>query len=251
MIVGLTGTNGAGKTVTADHLKAKGFRFYSLSDEIRAELERQRLSNTRENLIEMGNRLRREYGPPVLAERVKTKLRPDQNYVIDSIRNPSEVEALRLNGNFHLLHLDAPPNVRYERVVSRGGPCVACSHVDQLDLKTVMHSGRLLLYDLRGQQELSGLSVIVAHRLLKNSLGLPRYLLITEVAHEQIALSLEASPTRHVELYEGIGEVAAYVYRYEPETLLADETPPTQAGLSTKVGEAARKLRENLRTLTT
>ena len=127
MIVGLTGTNGAGKTVTADHLKAKGFRFHSLSDEIRAELERQGLSNTRENLIEMGNRLRREYGPPVLAERVKTKLRPDQNYVIDSIRNPSEVEALRLNGNFHLLHLDAPPDVRYERVVSRGGERVPAS----------------------------------------------------------------------------------------------------------------------------
>ena len=34
MIIGLTGANGAGKTVTADHLKAKGFRFYSLSDEI-------------------------------------------------------------------------------------------------------------------------------------------------------------------------------------------------------------------------
>ncbi len=121
MIIGLTGANGAGKTVTADHLKTKGFRFYSLSDEIQTELRRQGRPATRENLIEMGNRLRREFGSAVLAERVKAKLRPDQNYVIDSIRNPSEVAALRANGDFHLLHLDAPPEVRYERVVNRGG----------------------------------------------------------------------------------------------------------------------------------
>jgi len=121
MIVGLTGTNGAGKTATADHLKAKGFRFYSLSDEIRVELEQQNLPPTRENLIETGNRLRAEFGSAVLAERVKARLRPDQNYVVDSIRNPYEVRTLRATGNFHLLHLDAPPEVRYDRVVSRGG----------------------------------------------------------------------------------------------------------------------------------
>jgi dCMP deaminase len=57
----------------------------------------------------------------VLAERVKARLRPDQNYVIDSIRNPYEVRTLRATGSFHLLHLDAPPDVRYDRVVSRGG----------------------------------------------------------------------------------------------------------------------------------
>jgi dCMP deaminase len=121
MTIGLTGTNGSGKTVTATHLKAKGFLFHSLSDEIRLELERQGLAMNRENLIETGNRLRSEYGASVLAERVKAKLRPDQNYVIDSIRNPAEVRALRSNGNFHLLHLDAPPEVRFERVVDRGG----------------------------------------------------------------------------------------------------------------------------------
>ncbi len=121
MIIGLTGTNGSGKTVTADHLKAKGFLFHSLSDEIRLELERQGLAKNRENLIETGNRLRAEYGSSILAERVKAKLRSDQNYVVDSIRNPAEVEALRANGNFHLLHLDAPAEVRYERVVERGG----------------------------------------------------------------------------------------------------------------------------------
>ena len=121
MIIGLTGTNGSGKTLTADHLRAKGFDFHSLSDEIRKELERLGRPATRENLIDMGNRLRGEFGPAVLAERVKERLRPDHHYVIDSIRNPSEVESLRRSGDFHLLHLDAPPDVRYERVRQRGG----------------------------------------------------------------------------------------------------------------------------------
>ncbi len=122
MIIGLTGANGAGKTVAGEHLRAKGFEFHSLSDEIREELERLKREATRENLIEMGNRLRAEHGPAVLAERVKDKLRPDGNYVIDSIRNPYEVEALRKEPDFHLLHLDAPRELRYERARQRGGP---------------------------------------------------------------------------------------------------------------------------------
>lgn len=122
MIIGLTGTNGAGKTVTADHLQTKGFHFHSLSDEIRAELAERSMEANRENLIQTGNALRAEYGPAVLAERIKSRLRPDRNYVIDSIRNPYEVDALRAYGGFHLLHLDAPRPMRFERTVKRGGP---------------------------------------------------------------------------------------------------------------------------------
>jgi dCMP deaminase len=58
----------------------------------------------------------------VLAERVKAKLRPDRNYVVDSIRNPYEVDALQATGDFHLLHVDAPQRERYDRVTRRGGP---------------------------------------------------------------------------------------------------------------------------------
>ncbi|MBI1355021.1 MAG: AAA family ATPase [Acidobacteria bacterium] len=122
MIIGLTGTNGAGKTVTADHLQTKGFYFHSLSDEIRAELARQEMEANRENLIRTGNALRAEFGPAVLAERIKARLRPDRNYVVDSIRNPYEVDALRALGDFKMLHLDAPRPVRFDRVVARGGP---------------------------------------------------------------------------------------------------------------------------------
>ena len=54
MVIGLTGTNGAGKTVAGGYLKSRGFRFHSLSDEIRTELESRNQPGSRENLIEMG-----------------------------------------------------------------------------------------------------------------------------------------------------------------------------------------------------
>ncbi len=119
MIIGLTGTNGAGKTTIADHLKSRGFFYHSLSDEIREELLKRGLPPTREKLIYVGNELRRRFAPAELAERVKAKLQPDRNYVIDSIRNPSEVESLRQLPEFHLLHVDAPVEMRYERVRQR------------------------------------------------------------------------------------------------------------------------------------
>ena len=43
-------------------------------------------------------------------------------------------------------------------------PCDACRHVGKLELKTVVHSGAVLLYDIRGHHEISGVPVIVAHR---------------------------------------------------------------------------------------
>lgn len=121
MIIGLTGANGSGKTAAADHLRKKGFEFHSLSDEIREELARLQLEPNRENLIEQGNRLRAEFGPAVLAERIKRKLRPDRHYVIDSVRSPYEVDSLRETGAFRLLHIDAPRALRFERVCARGG----------------------------------------------------------------------------------------------------------------------------------
>ena len=122
MVIGLTGTNGAGKTAAAEHLQSNGFVCYSLADEIRTELVSEGCQPTRENLIKTGNRLRADYGPAVLADRVKGRLRPDRNYVVDSIRNPHEVRTLRSTGSFCLLHLDAPRELRYKRVCERGGP---------------------------------------------------------------------------------------------------------------------------------
>lgn len=120
MIIGLTGKNGSGKTAVSEYLKSRGFEYYSLSDEIREEIRRRGLEITRDVLIEAGNELREKYGPGVLAERILRNLGTDHNYVIDSIRNPHEVEVLRRRSDFTLLALEADPTTRFERSRARG-----------------------------------------------------------------------------------------------------------------------------------
>jgi dCMP deaminase len=122
MVIGLTGTNGAGKTTLATHLKDKGFYYFSLSDEIRDELKREGRPLSRENLIEKGNSLRKNFGEDVLAVRVLKRLEPDRNYVVDSIRHPSEVTALRTLPHFRLFHIDAPVELRFQRARDRNDP---------------------------------------------------------------------------------------------------------------------------------
>jgi len=120
MIIGLTGKNGSGKTAVCEYLKSRGFVYRSLSDEIREEIQRRGREIDRDTLIEVGNELRNEFGPGILAERIVAGLENDQNYVIDSIRNPSEVEAFRSRGDFTLIGLESDPKMRFQRSKKRG-----------------------------------------------------------------------------------------------------------------------------------
>jgi len=120
MIIGLTGKNGSGKTQVCEYLKARGFQYHSLSDAIREEILRRGQEISREVLIAVGNDLREKFGPGILAERILPGLERDQNYVIDSIRNPSEVEVMKRRKDFVLVAVDADQQVRFERSLKRG-----------------------------------------------------------------------------------------------------------------------------------
>jgi dCMP deaminase len=115
MIIGLTGKNGAGKTAVLEYLQRRGFEAYSLSDEIREEIRIRGQQVTREVLIDVGNELREKFGPGILAMRVLRNLESNHNYVIDSIRNPSEVQVLKRRGDFTLLAVEADVYIRFER----------------------------------------------------------------------------------------------------------------------------------------
>jgi dephospho-CoA kinase len=119
-LIGLTGTNGAGKGEVAAYLKEKGYAYFSLSDLIREELRKKGKAPTRDNMIAAGNALRRRYGPDILARRVMRKAKGKA--VIDSIRNSREVAFLRRQKNFVLVAVDAPVELRYERAKKRGRP---------------------------------------------------------------------------------------------------------------------------------
>lgn len=119
MIIGLTGKNAAGKGEVAEVLREGGFNYLSLSDLLREELKNRGLEVTRENLIRVGREMRERYGGGYLADRALQKIEVDKNYIVDSIRNPREVEVLRRNKHFRLVHVTALPKVRFERIKAR------------------------------------------------------------------------------------------------------------------------------------
>ena len=119
MIIGLTGKNAAGKGEVAKFLQERGFMYASLSDALRSELKRRRITPTRDHLTSLGNELREQHGPGVLAERILKQLGESQNYVVDSFRNPSEVEVFRALTDFTLWAVVASPDVRFKRIKAR------------------------------------------------------------------------------------------------------------------------------------
>lgn len=119
MIIGLTGKNASGKGEVGSYLKERGFIFYSLSDVLRAELKKSNKAATRDNLTWLGNELRNEFGPSVLADKILDWIEDDRHYVIDSFRNPEEVIAFRRTKDFVLLSIEAAPEKRFERIRSR------------------------------------------------------------------------------------------------------------------------------------
>jgi len=125
IIIGLTGKNASGKGEAANYLKSKGFIYYSLSDVIRDEATKRNLEHSRDNLIMLGNELRKNFGPNYLAQKINLKIKetlknnPKQNFVIDSIRSPFEAKELMKNKDFNLVGIDAPIELRFQRLLER------------------------------------------------------------------------------------------------------------------------------------
>jgi dephospho-CoA kinase len=117
-LIGLTGTNGAGKGEAAAFFMSRGYAYLSLSDILREELQSRGQAATRDNLIRTGNELRERFGPDILARRTIAKV--GGAAVIDSIRNTHEVAFLRRQAGFVLLAIDAPVEIRFARVAARG-----------------------------------------------------------------------------------------------------------------------------------
>jgi hypothetical protein len=88
--------------------------------------------------------------------------------------------------------------------------CGACANIDKLRLKLIVHSGEALFYQIANFTELSGIDVIIVHRLLKNSVPSDQYILFTEQALQDIGSppGLELIPT--YEEYREIGRIKTY-----------------------------------------
>ena len=119
VLIGLTGRNASGKSTLVGWFSDKGLRSVSCSDSIRSWLRDQGMETTRDALIEGGRQLRREGGAGVLAEML-LEILDGEDAVVDSIRTPAEVEALRSRGDFTLIEVRADEESRWQRMTARG-----------------------------------------------------------------------------------------------------------------------------------
>ena len=93
--------------------------------------------------------------------------------------------------------------------------CPSCQNIDQLKLKIVVHSGEAVFHEVGRFSDLSGVDVILVHRLLKNSVPSDEYVLMTESAYRDIEFPTEVEVRRGEEKYEGFGAIRTYTYLTE------------------------------------
>ncbi len=105
-------------------------------------------------------------------------------------------------------------------------PCDACKQVGQLKLKAVLHVGEAAFSTIMNTTKISGEDVIIAHRLLKNSVPSSEYILMTEAFVNRSQLQDQEPLIPCVEQCEGIGEVRAF-YRVFGD----NEVPETKGSL--------------------
>jgi len=135
MIIGITGTLGAGKGTIVDYLvNKKGFAHFSVRQYLVNIMKQKGLDINRDNMVVTANELRAKHSPSFIIEELyKMARQQDKNAVIESIRTPGEIDFLKKQGNF-LLAVDADPKVRYERIKLRK------SDTDHIDFETFLEN---------------------------------------------------------------------------------------------------------------
>lgn len=122
-LIGLGGTNGAGKDTVAEMLvERRGWLFVSLSNLLRDEARNRGQEPGREVLREISAEWRREGGLGVLVEKAIERFElvkgQHEGLVVSSLRHPAEAMVVHEYGG-RVVWVDADPQIRYTRTTSR------------------------------------------------------------------------------------------------------------------------------------
>jgi dephospho-CoA kinase len=121
IIIGITGTLGAGKGTIVEYLEGKkGLVHYSVRSYLLDKIREQGLPENRDSMVLVANELRTRFGPSYVTDQLYNEaVVSGKNCVIESIRTPGEIDSLRAKGHFFLLAVDANPELRYQRILLR------------------------------------------------------------------------------------------------------------------------------------
>ncbi len=110
--------------------------------------------------------------------------------------------------------------------ISADCKCGGCSNIDKLNLKIVAHWGNAAIVDIGSFRELSGVDVILLHRLLKNKVQEKRYFLLTENAYKRLPLPAGTEVTQSQEEDQDIGVIPVYIF-YPQKNAVPDLKRPS------------------------
>ncbi len=114
-------------------------------------------------------------------------------------------------------------------------PCDSCTQMGDLKLKFVAHVGEVATQTIKRRNKLVGLDVIYVHRLLKNPVDVPEYLLVTDELFRDGGTASAELAMREIELdLGGIGQVPGHFIDIadiaSPLAPLADPSWPQRIG---------------------
>ncbi len=120
MILGLTGSFGAGKGTVVDYLvHSYGYHHFSASGFITEEINRRALPVNRDSMILVANELRRIHGPSFIIDSLYARAEAQGgDVIIESLRAVAEVRRIKELGGV-VVGIDATPALRYERAHAR------------------------------------------------------------------------------------------------------------------------------------
>jgi hypothetical protein len=130
-------------------------------------------------------------------------------------------------------------------------PCSVCRNLDGLKLKIVVHSGEALFHTIDRFTDMSGVDVILAHRLLKNSVASDEYILMTEPAYRDLRFPSELEVEKGSEEYPGFGAIVTFVHLKSgvwEQSREAFFTAPLGQLLGTTLGGGLREVLGQFRT---
>jgi hypothetical protein len=114
-------------------------------------------------------------------------------------------------------------------------PCDGCAQADNLKLKFVAHIGEVAAQTVRQRRTLVGIEVIFVHRLLKNPVQIPEYVLLSEELYKPGDTALTEPVHEVSQDIEGIGRVRTYFV--DVEDLAGPLPPPTDPSVLGRVGD--------------
>ena len=98
--------------------------------------------------------------------------------------------------------------------------CNACRRIPELNLKFLAHRGSFVEHEVAGNREVVGSDVVLAHRLLKNSVteqtGLRAYLLLTDACVGELSIApATVDFAHHAERYDDVGDASGWLLDLE------------------------------------